>query len=89
MTCSLDGNGQLTLMSCAGTGNSSGKDLSALRDVLAQLCCILVINRIIFSAEYADLFLSMECPFALKRLAVLVKAIISSNSHPDLTPDSP
>ena len=77
VTCSLDGNGQLTLMSCAGTGNSSGKDLSALRDVLAQLCCILVINRIIFSAEYADLFLSMECPFALKRLA----ACSLSKSH--------
>lgn len=69
MTCSLDRDRQLTLMGCAGAGDSPGKDLAAFRDILAQLRCILVINGIVFSAEDANLLLSVEGSSALERLA--------------------
>ena len=44
MACSLDGDGQLTLVHSAGTGNTSGKDLCSFRNKLSELCNILVIN---------------------------------------------
>ena len=47
-------------MSSAGAGDSSRQNLAALGELLAELCCILVINDVIFSAENTDLFLSVE-----------------------------
>jgi hypothetical protein len=47
---------ELALMNCAGTGNSSGKNLTSLADELSQLCAILVINKSNFiCAENANL----------------------------------
>jgi hypothetical protein len=43
----------------AGSGNSSGKDLSALTDELSELCGILVVNEVyLVSTENANLFSS-------------------------------
>jgi hypothetical protein len=59
MAGTLDSDGQLTLMLCAGTGNSSGKNLCTLADELAKSCNILVIDLIdTICAELADLLLS-------------------------------
>ena len=46
MTRSLDSGRQLSLMICAGTGHTAGKDLSSLRHALSQLSDILEINFI-------------------------------------------
>jgi len=46
-------------MLCAGTADSSGKDLAALADELAKLCGILVIDELdLVRTENADLLLS-------------------------------
>ena len=60
MTRSLDCDRQRSLMCGAGSGDSSRKNLAALRDVLAELCCVLIIDDIILSAENTDLLLSVE-----------------------------
>ena len=44
LTSALDSCIELALMLCARSGDSSGKDLSALADKLSELCGILVIN---------------------------------------------
>ena len=44
MTRSLDSGRQLSLMICAGTGNTAGENFSSLGHALAELCDILVIN---------------------------------------------
>jgi len=61
---SLNGDGQLTLMQSAGTGDSSGKNLGTLGNELAELCSVLVVDlSYFFSAECANFFLSLgsEC----------------------------
>jgi hypothetical protein len=60
MTGSLDRSGQRSLMSRAGTGDPSGKDLAALRHILAKLRDVFVIDRIVFAAKYTDFLFSME-----------------------------
>ena len=60
MTCSLDRGSQRSLMCSASTGDPSGKDLSALRHILAKLCSVLIIDRVVLAAEYADFLFSME-----------------------------
>jgi hypothetical protein len=56
MTRTLNRDSQLTLMMCAGSGNTAGKNLSALGNVTAQFCNILVVNGLDFvNAEAADL----------------------------------
>lgn len=62
VTRTLDSDGQLALMLCAGAGNSSRKDLRALGDVLSQACYILVIDLVdVIGAELADLLTSAHC----------------------------
>ena len=57
LTSSLDSGVELSLVYCAGTGNSSGKNFAALADELAELVGILVINvGNLVCAEDADLF---------------------------------
>ena len=55
MACALDSYGELSLMSCAGAGHTSGKDLSSLGNELSEPYHILVIDITVFSAEYANL----------------------------------
>ena len=43
---------------CAG--DSSGKNLAALRNILAELASILVVDGAVLAAEDTDLFLSVE-----------------------------
>ena len=51
----FDGNGQLTLMFCTGTGNPARQDLAPFGDELAQLGCIFIIDFLDFvDAEGAD-----------------------------------
>lgn len=57
MACHLYSNGKLTLMKCAGAVDSSGKNLCALANTLAESCYILIIDVLDLSgAESADLF---------------------------------
>ena len=59
MASTLDSGLELTLMLCAGAGNTAGKDLAALADELAKAGCILVIDHFdLFSAKSADLLLA-------------------------------
>ena len=59
MARTLDSDRELTLMLCAGAGNSSGKNLSALGDILSQASDVLVIDFVdMIRAELADLLLS-------------------------------
>ena len=60
MTGSLDRSGQRSLVGSAGTGDPSGKDLAALRHILAKLRDVFVIDRIVFAAKYTDFLFSME-----------------------------
>ena len=56
MTGTLDGLGQLTLMHGAGTGHSAGQDLASVRNILAQLGSILIIDVLdLVGTELADL----------------------------------
>jgi len=56
LTCSLDGLGQLALMHSAGTGGSAGQNLATLGKIAAELCGILVIDRLsLIYAECANL----------------------------------
>ena len=44
LSCALDRSVDLALMLCACTGNSSGKDLTSLRDEFAKTLYVLVVN---------------------------------------------
>ena len=56
MTCTLDSLCQLALMSCACACHSAGQDLASVRNILAELSCILVIDVLyLICAELADL----------------------------------
>ena len=53
---------ELSLVLCASTGNSSGKDLAALADELAELCGILVVDEInLVCTENANFLSSAHC----------------------------
>ena len=59
MASSLDSGVELSLMLCAGSRDSSGKDLAALADELAELCGILIIDEIyLVCTENANLLSS-------------------------------
>ena len=61
LTCSLNSNGELSLMKSASAGNASGEDLSSLRDKLSELCYVLVIDSVYFIlAEDANLLSSVH-----------------------------
>ena len=56
MSCSLDRNRQLTLMECAGTGDTAGQDLGSLRHALLQLRNVLVVDLLdAVNAEHTNL----------------------------------
>lgn len=66
-------------MLCASTGNTTRKDLTSLRYILLQLSCILVIDYVIFTTEYANFLSSAHTAFFLigeSVFSVLLKAII-------------
>lgn len=48
MTRTLDRRGQLTLMSCAGAGYTTGQDLASLGHVTAKTRDILIIDMLYF-----------------------------------------
>ena len=60
MTGSLDRSGQRSLVGSAGTGDPSGKDLAALRHILAKLRSVFIVDRIVLAAKYANFLFSME-----------------------------
>lgn len=70
MTCALDCCGEVTLMSCAGTGYTARKNLASLGHKAAQTGDVLVINVLyLINAEAANL------------LAGLSAAVVGSFSH--------
>lgn len=62
VSCSLDSNCKFSLVVCAGTGNSSGKNLGTLGHALSELSSILVIYLLhSVSAELANLLAGSLC----------------------------
>jgi len=56
MSCSLDGNCQLTLVECTSACHSSGQDLGSFRHALLELVDVLVVNLLYtVNAEHANL----------------------------------
>ena len=56
VSCTFDGKCEFSLVLCASTGDSSGKNLASFGNILAKLCNILEINRFrLFYAEIANL----------------------------------
>ncbi len=74
----LDRRRQCSLMCRASAGNSAGQDLAALRDVLAELRRILVVDLVIFAAENTDLLFSVEAASLLERGIFSVKSHFQS-----------
>ena len=57
MTCAFDGGSQLTLMACAGSGNSSGNDFTSFGEESFKTVYVFVIDLGNFiSTESADSF---------------------------------
>ena len=54
LTGTLDGHGQITLMTGTGAGHTAGNDLGALRDILAQTVNVLIINMLGRSALFCQ-----------------------------------
>lgn len=55
VSCSLDSYGKLSLVLCAGTGDSSGKNLGTLRNKAAKLSNILIVYEFnLIDTELAD-----------------------------------
>jgi hypothetical protein len=62
LTSSLDCGVELSLVICTSSRNSSGKDLAALADELAELCGILVVDEIyLVCTENANFLSSTHC----------------------------
>ncbi len=76
VSCSLDCCCQLSLMCSAGSRDSSGKDLSSLRDVLPKLGSILVIDGAVLSAENANFSLSVEIVLTSERLVTAFRLCV-------------
>ena len=71
LTCSLDGLSHLTLMHCACTGGTAGKDFAALRQIMLESISVLVVNKsCLLLAELAN----------FSALAVLGVVLIESQS---------
>ena len=77
MTSSLDRCGELSLVCGACACDPSGKDLAALRNKLAELSAVLVINCIIFTAENTNLLFSVEIALSSERGIALLGLIKS------------
>ncbi len=55
LTSTLDSGGKLSLVLSTVAGDTAGKDLSSLRDILTKLVSILVIDYVVLTAENAHL----------------------------------
>ncbi len=74
-SCSLNSNGQLTLMLCTSAGDAAGKDLCTLGSKLAETSGILVIDVLyLIQAELADLLLSAV---VLTELTLTLRSFVS------------
>ena len=80
MSCALDRNSQLALMTGAGAGYTAGDNLSAVREISSQAGDVLVINLMNFIYAEGTDFLSA---FSAARPSV---AIVSFKSHIHSTP---
>ena len=56
----LDRGGEFALVLCAGAGHAAGKDLAALADELSELVRLFIVDRALFLAEQADLFVVLS-----------------------------
>lgn len=74
MSCALDRDGQLTLMTGTGAGYTAGDDLSAVGEISSQTGDVLIINIMDFIYAEGTNFLSA---FSAARLAVAVASIKS------------
>ena len=60
VTCTLDSGGKLSLMSGAVAGDSSGKNLRSVGDILMKFGCVLVIYALnLVDAESANLLAAL------------------------------
>lgn len=60
MTGTLNSSGKLSLMSCAVAGDSSGKNLCSVGDILMKSGCVLVIYALnLLDAESANLLAAL------------------------------
>ena len=84
MTCSLDRNGQRSLMSGAVAGDAARKNLSSLGNIFLQCSDILIVNRLrILRAEHTD-FSSSAHP-ARSSASLAIGSFTLGKSH-DLVP---
>ena len=61
LTCSLNSDGELTLVKSTSAGNTSGEDLCSLGNKLSELSYVLVINSLnLILAEDANLLSSVH-----------------------------
>ena len=75
VTSTLDGQCNGTLMLSAVAGDSSRKDLAALRDISLKLVNILVADFTVLAAEYADFLSSAESALLSSKSAFTAFAI--------------
>lgn len=68
MSCALDRYCKRSLVLRAVSCDSSGKNLTSLGDISAQLVAVLVIDYIIFAAEYADFLSSAHASLFLREI---------------------
>jgi len=78
VSCTLNSNSKLSLMLCASTCDSSGKDLCALREHSAILCDILIIDMF-------DLIYTKAASFLLHLLAFECRLFGTFSIHCSLT----
>ena len=65
LASSLDSYGKLSLVLSTVTGDAAGKNLSSLGNKLLKLCCVLVIDNVVFTTENANLLTSTDAAFSL------------------------
>ena len=88
MTSTLDSNGQLTLMMCTSSRNSSGEDLASFRNKTAKLGNILVIDVIRFvNAEAAYFSAALATTAAIISLRSVCLVVVGSSERQVVVPD--
>ncbi len=75
VTSTLNSQCDGTLMLCAIAGDSSRKDLAALRDISLKLIYVLVADLTVLAAEYADFLSSAESALLSSKSAFTAFAI--------------
>lgn len=72
MSCALDSDGELALMSCAGTGSTARNDLGALGKISAKAGDILVIYIFdLINAKCANLLAGFAVTVTIKSIVLL------------------